>query len=199
MKQGKLKPLEFYHTVVENLNLQTSFIKMHLATTATVLIDNSQKLALRVFLKGLNGQIGDYLSTRNPPNLNTALHILTNDFNVSDREKTVEPKTFKSPPQYPPFNKQNPQRPFYQNPFNQFNRPFANPRPINNNYLPTPMSVSTRNTFKPRAHTIRTNSRFKPMTTHYEETHNIEEKYNHPREPQDNYFLGQKASDRHLN
>jgi hypothetical protein len=70
MKQGKLKPIEFYHTVVDNLNLQTSCRKMHHASDSNVLINNSKKLALRVFLKGLNGPVGDYLSTRNPDTLN---------------------------------------------------------------------------------------------------------------------------------
>ncbi|KAL1123018.1 hypothetical protein AAG570_002106 [Ranatra chinensis] len=53
------------------------------------LLEQSQCLALRVFLKYLNRPLGDYISTRKPESLDVALHILTNDFNVAAQSDTV--------------------------------------------------------------------------------------------------------------
>ena len=162
--QGRLKPLEFFAKVQENLNLQTAYINMHNGANAA-LIENSQKLALRIFLKNLNGPLGDYLSTRKPNDLNEALHILTNDFNINDKmhftENNSQPITqnpnFSNSPKTMEF-KANPRQFYFQSPANanafsqqnqssKFSTNVFNPKPnFKPQPKPTPMSISTRNT-----------------------------------------------------
>ena len=174
-RQGRLKPLEFYATVQENLNLQVSYIRTH-NKESSVLIEFAQKLALRVFLKNLNNPLGDYLATRNPDSLNEALHILTNDFNITDRihqnnrpSQPYQTTQFKPPPYTPPINGNNkinpkqyshqnnrPQtynapRPEYRSGRPQFQTPqFRNAKrpyvPSSGVSGPTPMSISSNNT-----------------------------------------------------
>lgn len=132
-RQGRLKPLEFFATIQENLNLQVAYIRTH-SKESSVLIEFAQKLALRVFLKNLNNPLGDYLATRNPESLNAALHILTNDFNVADRVQPrdfgLRPTTqtyqtqFKPPPYTPPMNGGNTIKSKQHT--HQFNRPQTN-------------------------------------------------------------------------
>lgn len=125
-RQGKLKPLEFFAQVQENLNLQVAYIKTH-NKECSVLIDFAQNLALRVFLKNLNNPLGDYLATRNPDSLNAALHILTNDFNITDRVQQArdygpsQVTHFKPPPYTPSVYDNNRARPIYSPPNNRPN------------------------------------------------------------------------------
>lgn len=118
MKQGNLKPLEFYSNIQNSMNLQISFINIHFQEPSkTVLTDDSQKLALRVFLKHLNNPLGDYLSTRKPNSLSEALHILTNDFNITEKiNQSVKPNQVRPiiPPKFITPHVQTP-RPFQQN------------------------------------------------------------------------------------
>ncbi|KAL1124528.1 hypothetical protein AAG570_001154 [Ranatra chinensis] len=89
-RQNKLKPLEFHRKIQENLNLQVQYIRTHSSIEdRKTLLEQSQCLALRVFLKYLNRPLGDYISTRKPESLDVALHILTNDFNVAAQSDTV--------------------------------------------------------------------------------------------------------------
>ncbi|KAL1129574.1 hypothetical protein AAG570_012519 [Ranatra chinensis] len=90
LRQNKLKPLEFHRKIQENLNLQVQYIRTHSSIEdRKTLLEQSQCLALRVFLKYLNRPLGDYISTRKPESLDVALHILTNDFNVAAQSDTV--------------------------------------------------------------------------------------------------------------
>lgn len=150
MKQNNLKPLDFLNKIQNNLNLQTSYVKLHFAEDeSNILIAHSQKLALRVLLKNLNNPLGDYLSTRNPSSLNEALNILTNDFNINENKLT----TFTKPK---PFMAQNNQ--FQKKNFPLKNEPnvFKSDKNFVPAYKPTPMSTSTKNTqpsrnkFQPR-------------------------------------------------
>jgi len=97
LKQGKLKVLEFYNKIQENLNLKISCIKNHYNNDSTALIAESQRLALRVFIKHLNNPLSEYLSTRKPATLNDALHILVNDYNINDKFNFVEPRSSPQP------------------------------------------------------------------------------------------------------
>jgi len=166
LQQNKLKPLEFFTKVQENLNLQVSYIKNYHAEGSTYLIANSQKLALRVFLKHLNNPLSEYLCTRNPSTLNEALHILTNDYNITEKTQGTEPKpplkqqtmmkqnyTRQIPPPINfPFN--NPPQNYHPQPIQQYIRHPYPQAPQNSNvfrqgqpqyYKPTPMSIVTSN------------------------------------------------------
>lgn len=160
LRQGKLKPIEFYAKIQENLNVQIAYIRMHHSSSKD-LINNSQKLALRIFLKHLNNPLGDYLSTRNPESLADALYVLTNDFNVNDRFKYSQEDKPRPPVQMQPnqsrFHFQTPPRTQFSPRPQQFSSPTRTPpsaktpfrQPVFNN-SPTPMSISTRNTYTPR-------------------------------------------------
>lgn len=176
LRQGSRKALDFFTEIQNNLNLQVSYINMHNndAGVIATLIENSQKLALRVFLKHLNGQLGDYLSTRNPDSLNSALHILTNDFNINDKNsEKFQPPNFQQliktnvNRQLQQINSQHANRPQHFNKYPQIqqannqaqNRQNSHAFRSNPNfkptYKPTPMSISTRNTYQGKPHDFR--------------------------------------------
>jgi hypothetical protein len=177
LKQGKLKPLEFFSRVQDNLNLQVAYIKTHHGTDSAILINYSQKLALRVFLKNLNSPLGDYISTRNPDTLNTALHILTNDFNITDRLNTPQENKFRPPIQrfsrpFPQTQQSTPN--YFSEPFPRTQQPTPNYSP---NFVPKPPPNFTFNQNVPRQtdrpnvpkrpyvpSTIRTNQGQTPMS-----------------------------------
>lgn len=167
MKQAHLKPLEFFAKIQTNLNLQVNLININSqnAIEKDTLTKNSNKLALRVFLKNLNGQLGELLATRNPDSLNSALHILTNDFNITNKTFNLPNSKYNLLKQIPisSRNVQSAQNPaiMYKPQFhsqNQSNRsnvqrnnsqsfnsrnvfkPNPNYRPT---YTPTPMSIAT--------------------------------------------------------
>lgn len=174
IKQNQLKPLEFFSKIQENLNLQLSYISTHSnAIEAKTLTQFSQKMALRVFLKNLNNPLGDYLSTRNPNNLNEALHIITNDFNVNDKVvKELHPNPNKFATTYKEqHNRVNSYNPPRRQP-NQTN--VFKPRPnFIPSFAPTPMSTNTRNSL-PKTNYFKNNSR--PQNRYIaEELHNLDD------------------------
>ena len=77
------------------LNLIMSYISTHVedATQNLTLATYHRNLALRVLLRGLK-DIGSLMRTKNPSDLNTALHMLTNDFHLKNTpNKNFKPKT----------------------------------------------------------------------------------------------------------
>lgn len=174
MRQGNLKPLEFFNKVQNNLNMQISHNNMNtVEPVRSVLNEDSQKLALRVFLKHLNNPIGDYLSTRNPNDLSSALHILTNDFNITDKN-IQKPKIITQRPMTLPQNFRHAQ-PMQQRQIqpgpSQTN--VFKPKPSYVPPKPTPMSISTRNTYQRPTEQFRQN--FRPHQNFIsEELHNNE-------------------------
>jgi len=67
LRQGKMKPLEFYKKVQENLNLKISYIKTHYNSDSAALIAESHRLALRVFVKQLNNPLSEHLHIHTSP------------------------------------------------------------------------------------------------------------------------------------
>jgi len=156
LRQNKLRPLEFFSKVQENLNYQISFIRNKIdESKKNVLVEQSQKLALRIFLKHLNNPLGEYLSTRKPSTLNEAMYILTNDYNINtgqdenvNRARPLVKYSQHSPsrpnPQHFP-NKTNPQHFQFRQPLPKTS---LNPHPNEQTprqYKPTPMSIVTSN------------------------------------------------------
>lgn len=167
---------DFYNRIQKLLNLQVSYTTNHAnANEASVLIGYFKKYALRILLRGLKEPIGHLLRAKNPEDLNSALNMLTNDFqfekfndkNVSKSQINVNKNTGAVPKnQYnntfktnykPNFNKPNPHNQT-QNQYQNFNKqypsfkqkPQANVFKPNqfssfNTQKPTPMSISTRN------------------------------------------------------
>lgn len=172
-------PIEFHGRVQSLLNLQISYYKMHNPTKADTLADNAHHFALRVLLHGLRDPIGPLMRTKNPRDLNTALSMITNDFQFFDKNNFMHQKPknipigqptkaiqfprnnfnpqFNFKPRFPQhyYNNQNPQQ-HYNNQNNHQRFPPRNPqifyqRPQQQvqNYNPTPMSISTTSTRPP--------------------------------------------------
>ncbi|MGG2622883.1 hypothetical protein, partial [Pseudomonas aeruginosa] len=76
--------LDFYNKIQHLLNLQISYAKMHSpAEEARILSEYFKNYALRVLLRGLRDPIGSSMRTKNPTDLNIALYMLTNDFQLA--------------------------------------------------------------------------------------------------------------------
>ena len=72
-----------------------SYISTHFedATQNLTLATYHRKLALKVLLRRLKDPIGSLMRTKNPSDLNTALHMLTNDFILENTSnKNFKPK-----------------------------------------------------------------------------------------------------------
>lgn len=221
---------EFYNRLQQLLNLQTSYLSTHKdENEAKILTDYFRNYALRILLRGLKEPIGSLMRTKNPKDLNTALNMLTNDFqlevyNKNEKSKQIQRtkynnKVFNKPSyQFP--NLQLPVTNFAHNaqkpgPAVQNNRNFSN-KPVpshnvnpgtsytrtntNNFPKPTPMSISTTNTYR-NPNNFRQSTNFKPAKRDFifEELHNIEDPT--PENPtvefpeEENDFLGETASE----
>lgn len=199
-------PFDYYNKIQKLLNLQISYISTHFPHEARSLTQYCRNYALRVLLRGLREPVGSLMRTKNPQDLNTALNMLTNDFQLETRprlDKNVtnntkfNQKPFANIPQRPITYPQQYQRPNLQlpstsrmpfNPNRNPTNPNYNPnfqnrnvfRPTGNqNYpKPTPMSISTRNTYQRPPVQQNQNYNFKQNQPKFtsEELFNIEEK-----------------------
>lgn len=188
LKQGSESAFDFYNRIQHILNLAISYLTTHsTAAEALVLNEYSRNLALRVLLLGLRDPIGSLMRVKNPANLNAALGMLTNDFQIGAYQE--KQSKFKYPQKLSPLNKQGfqnkqanplqltnfahnsqfvPQQSNYyrnvaqhSNGTQQSNRNsnVFRPNQFKNFPKPTPMSVSTRNTGAPQnySHNYRPN------------------------------------------
>lgn len=178
LRQGNENAFEFYNKIQHVLNLQTAYITVHSSAPEDgILIQYARNLALRVLLRGLKDPVGSLMRAKNPANLNSALNMLTNDFQIQSTKNAD--KSFVKKPNFQP--KQNQQNTFFRNyqpaqpayvahNFTQSNNSFSNNRPNfsqrqsqpntssnqnngqskNQSYKPTPMSISTAHTFRPQ-------------------------------------------------
>lgn len=101
LKQGfRESVFDFYNNILTLLNLQIAYLTIHLenANETAVLTAYLRKYALRVLLRGLREPIGSLMRTKNPADLNTALNMLTNDFqleinNQNSKNHISQPKS----------------------------------------------------------------------------------------------------------
>jgi hypothetical protein len=93
-KQENESPFEFYTRIQQLLNLQTSYIATHSqGAESVILVNYHRNLALRVLLRGLKDPLGSLMRTKNPADLNSALNMLTNDFQLeSTHTRVAKPK-----------------------------------------------------------------------------------------------------------
>lgn len=195
-------PFEFYNKIQKYLNLQISNVNTTLnPLSRPYLIEYLRNYALRILLRGLKEPVGSLMRTKNPSDLNQALNMLTNDFQLDIKtvnkpinnyniKSNYKPTPFiqtKKPIQQPQFRPS--YTPVYTNP--RFPSNFYTPNTINNQQpknvfkpginrtftKPTPMSISTRNTFQRPQTQINQNNR--PQNEQFpkflsEELHNIE-------------------------
>lgn len=205
-KQENESPFDFYTRIQQILNLQTSYIATHSEGNESVLLVNyHRQLALRVLLRGLKDPLGSLMRTKNPGDLNSALNMLTNDFQLeTSHVKITKPKfsnhkpvqniqnktglqnRFIRPNYQPqlqltnfPQNSQFTQRKFYPN---QNAGPSTAQnvfRPNQSNILPkpVPMSVSTTNTFKPGQNSHIQNRPYRPNNNYFKNNTNIRPNY----------------------
>lgn len=177
LRQGNETPFEFYSRVQDLLNLQISYINTHTIQEARpVLIAYFQNYALRILLRGLKEPLGTLMRTKDPKNMNTALNMLTNDFQLETHTRNhTQNKNTTQHMQQPHKHKQNthtqfgqPQkqiiyRPLPQNQIFKQNNQFRHNQPFNkpfnnqhhNNQFHKPNNQSQQNVFRP-------NPNFKP-------------------------------------
>lgn len=196
-KQENESPFEFYTRIQQILNLQTSYIATHSeGNEAVVLINYHRNLALRILLRGLKDPVGSLMRTKNPPDLNSALNMLTNDFQIETAQnriakiKSFNNKPINSPIQNKPIFQNRLFRPnsqpqlqlrnFQHNPQltqklmrpdqgvgPSTNRNVFRPNQLKNLPKPVPMSVSTTNTYRPGQNPQGQNRIFRPNNQNY--------------------------------
>lgn len=87
-------PFDFYHRLQKLLNAQLSYLQSHLnAHESAILCEYFRQYALRILLKGLKEPIGSLMRTKNPIDLNSALSMLTNDFQFLNKQNTASPSS----------------------------------------------------------------------------------------------------------
>lgn len=164
LKQSNESAFEFYNRVKEILNLQIAYISTQINREEQgVLIGYFQNYAVRILLRGLKEPLGNLMRTKNPSDMNSALNMLTNDFQLESFSRvhqkfnmTPKPKQFINNTHNRPAFRQNPQlmyRPISNTNNNHTSQQKQNvfkPNPNQKFPKPTPMSVSTRQTFVPR-------------------------------------------------
>lgn len=168
-KQINENPLQFYDKVINLLNLLCSYIKSHETTEAGIVIKRElfNKLALKTYLAGLKEPLGSAIRAMRPPDLQTALFYIHEERNVRYYQKPIQtpPNIVTNKPKFPsqPINVQPKQvnqkfptnaQVFKPNNANnnsnqqfQKNKNVFKPNPNFKPATPTPMSVSTRQTF----------------------------------------------------
>lgn len=206
MKQtANESPFDFYNRIQHVLNLQISYLSTHTtADAAKVLIEYFRNYALRILLRGLREPVGSLMRTKNPEDLNSALNMLTNDFQleITQQKSTNTPKINNKSN----FNNKTPYKNSQQNLHTRFNPQFQhykqnyNPQfqnrtitnnnssqPNTNNVFrpnntkqnypkPTPMSVSTNHTYRPLVYNQQTNNPTRRRQNYVsEELFNIDE------------------------
>ncbi|KAI5725180.1 hypothetical protein M8J77_012155 [Diaphorina citri] len=133
LRQNDLTPFEFHQKIQNFINLQVSYLATHGIANAFIIQKFLSDLGLRVLLRGLRDPIGSLLRTKNPGNLNEALNILVNDFQIdlkiSSGSKTPH-TTSKQTPRYTPPHRQNTQfQAVYQPNFRSNNQNFRPQQP----------------------------------------------------------------------
>lgn len=187
IKQGNETAFEFYNKIQHLLNLQTAYINTHSTAVAVpVLMEYTRSLALRVLLRGLKEPTGSLMRAKNPQDLNSALHMLTNDFqiqSVKNYERNFQPRqnlqsrgnlqnnyrTNQPPNKFPSLtnfshNFSSSTRPNYGQNFSSpsTSNNFGGTNRIQNNYTPTPMSISSRYSARPTPMSTSTRNTVQP-------------------------------------
>lgn len=101
LKQSADAPIEFYQKIQKILNLLLSYFRNHKNQVEYgILSEHARGLALRTLLKGLPEPIGSILKAKNPMDLNTALSMLTNDFqyNLTTKQSIFHTQTHPTRP-----------------------------------------------------------------------------------------------------
>lgn len=171
LKQNNESAFEFYNKVKEVLNLQIAYISTQIkAEEQGVLIGYFQNYAVRILLRGLKEPLGNLMRTKSPTDMNSALNMLTNDFQIESHLRLHQTQKFNATPKQkqfinnthnrPPFKQQTPQlmyRPMQQNNYNHtpqhaqnFKQNAFKSNPNQKFPKPTPMSVNTHQSFVPK-------------------------------------------------
>lgn len=80
-------PFEFHTRVQKFVNLHSSYMDTHEMGNQNHVKDYVAKLGLRTLLRGLNEPLGNLMRTKNPKDLNEALNMMTNDFQIDVTKK----------------------------------------------------------------------------------------------------------------
>lgn len=95
LKQTNEQTFEYYNKILKMVNLQTSYITTHQVEGGEQLKKFVSDLGLRTLLRGLKEPLGSLMRTKNPNDINDALNILINDFQIETSE-TKSPYTNKN-------------------------------------------------------------------------------------------------------
>lgn len=175
LRQGNETAFEFYNKIQDILNLQISYISNHsLALAKPYLTEYCQNYALRILLRGLKDPLGTLMRTKNPKDMNTALNMLTNDFQLEThsrpqyhknithtqhKQKQIIHNTQNRQPQYPQlmYRPNPPTNPIFKPTTNHYPNQFPNHhirKPYTPNQFPSNQGNKTfnnqsQNVFKP--------------------------------------------------
>lgn len=221
-------PFDYYNKIQKLLNLQISYLATHISEAETLIISQYCRMyALRVLLRGLREPIGSLMRTKNPGDLNTALNMLTNDFQLEINQQKLysinkhsskanltkqnyPQLQFTNFPQNNNYNRQSlfPSKSNFQNKDNTSQNKSINvfkPNPNQRFQKPTPMSISTRNTYEPKAPSQKLrpnlsnyNQSFSPNFNnlhHYDQNHSFEDLHYNNTDPSENIQISEIVDD----
>lgn len=151
LKQGPSETcFHFVDRLQKLLNFQLAQISSFNETeSSNTLCNFAKNLSLRVLLQGLREPVGSLMRTRNPPDLATAVSLLTNDFQYYNSNPSLPSNTISRPNLIAP-SRNNSQTPHHNihnrtsNTITSFRPPFTSTNSRN------PNNISRINTSNPR-------------------------------------------------
>lgn len=102
LDQGTDTPFEFFKKVHKILNAQISYANLNYGLNAG-LNNHFHKVALKTLLNGLKDPLGSLMRTKDPQNLESALHLLTNTYQkeINAQKANKNPIIQKTRPNFP--------------------------------------------------------------------------------------------------
>ncbi|KAI5721729.1 hypothetical protein M8J77_024965 [Diaphorina citri] len=84
-------PFEFHQKVTKHINLHSSYLSTHNEVEGKNYVNTYiNKLGLRTFLKGLKEPLGSLMRTRDVKDMNEALNLLTNEYQIDATKKATQ-------------------------------------------------------------------------------------------------------------
>ncbi|KAI5755100.1 hypothetical protein M8J77_014183 [Diaphorina citri] len=90
LTQGNESPFEFHAKIQKYINLHSSYLDTHGLGTQVGVKEYVAKLGLRTLLRNLKEPLGSLMRTRDPKDLNEALNMMTNDFQIEATKKPYQ-------------------------------------------------------------------------------------------------------------
>lgn len=98
VRQGNLSAHEFHTKIQTYINLHASYVDTHNVAGKSEIKQYVAELGLRSFLRNLKEPLGSIMRTRNPQDLNDALNILTNEYQMEANYRGNQSSSSRYPP-----------------------------------------------------------------------------------------------------